>query len=286
MTPAVRIASLHVYPIKSCAGLSVTTLRFDALGPLDDRRWMIVDAQGEFVTQRDAPVLAQVRPARLDEGLHVLGPDRPALQVSGRGGQRASAYCWDDRCAGFDEGDLAAEWFSDLLRQSVRLLRFDSTAPRAASQNWVGADHGRPGALTRFSDGYPLLVTSLASLAALNERLARAGEAPVSMTRFRPNVVLDGMEAFGEDMVDTLALTGTQPGPVLRVVKPCTRCTVIEVDPQTARAQPGLLQVMAGFRAHPTLGGAVTFGQNAIVVDGLDGALRVGDALMPTYLWQ
>jgi uncharacterized protein YcbX len=283
MSADVRIASLHVYPIKSCAGIAVGTMRFDALGPVDDRRWMIVDEHQQFITQREEPVLARVRPARLDDGLQVLGPDREPLRVAGRGGERVSTFCWDDRCAGFDEGAEAGAWFSDLLRRRVRLLRFDATAPRAASRHWVGADHGRPGALTRFTDGYPLLITSSASLAALNARLGPAGLPEVTMARFRPNVVVDGLDAFGEDRLDTLAPEAPGAAPVLRMVKPCTRCGITEVDARTGRHAPGVLRMLASFRADPALGGAVTFGQNAIVVGGLDGSLTAGAPLRPTY---
>jgi uncharacterized protein YcbX len=295
--PRPRISALYVYPIKSCAGIAVESMRFDALGPLDDRRWMLVDDRGDFITQRDVPSLALVRPARVDGGLRVLAPGMPALQVAGTGGERRTTFCWDDRCAGFDEGIEARAWFSELLGRPVRLLRFDATAPRAASRNWVGSDAGQPGALTRFSDGFPLLVLSNASLAALNVRLAQAGLPAATLQRFRPNVVVDGLDAFGEDLLDTLTReratesrgedTGdaTGPTPTLRLVKPCTRCTVPEVDPRTGRHEAGLLQVLATFRSDPKLGGAVTFGQNAIVIDGLDGSLRVGDALLPSYRW-
>jgi uncharacterized protein YcbX len=278
MNVAPRIAALYTYPIKSCAGIATDTLRFDALGPLDDRRWMLVDDRNEFVTQRELPRLALVRPARIDGGLRVLAPGLPALTVSGRGGERVSTFCWDDRCAGFDEGAEARAWFSEYLGRPVRLLRFDATAPRAASRNWVGEAAGRPGALTRFSDGFPLLVVSVASLAALDERLAAAGLPAAPVTRFRPNVVLEGIDAFEEDFADTLA-TGPAAGPrvVLKAVKPCTRCTIPEVDPATGRHEAGILQVLATFRSDPKLGGAVTFGQNCVVLEGLDGALRVGD---------
>jgi hypothetical protein len=281
--PRARIAALYVYPIKSCAGIAVDAMRFDALGPVDDRRWMLVDDDDEFVTQRELPKLALVRPARVDGGLRVLAPGMPALTVAGRGGERRATRVWDDRCAGFDEGTEARAWFSEFLGRPVRLLRFDATAPRAASRSWVGEAAGRPGALTRFSDGYPLLVVSRASLAALNARLASHGMPEAPVQRFRPNVVVDGLDAFEEDTLDALAAAGG--GPVLRIVKPCTRCTITEVDPQAGRHEPGMLQVLATFRADPTLGGAVTFGQNAIVAGGLDGALRVGDPLEVAHRW-
>ena len=276
--PRARIVALYVYPIKSCAGVAVDTMRFDGLGPVDDRRWMLVDDRDEFLTQRELPQLALVRPARIDGGLRVLAPGMPALTVAGRGGERRSTEVWDDRCAGFDEGAEARAWFSEYLGRPVRLLRFDASAPRAASRNWVGDAHGRPGALTRFTDGYPLLVVSSASVAALDARLAAQGLPAASVKRFRPNVVVDGLDAFEEDSIDTLAVAGG--GPVLRLVKPCTRCTVTEVDPGTGRHEPGVLRVLAAFRADPALGGAVTFGRNAIVAAGLDGALRVGDRLV------
>lgn len=287
MSASIRIAALYVYPIKSCAGIAVESMRFDALGPLDDRRWMLVDDRDEFVTQRDTPALARVRPARVDGGLRVLAPGMPALQVAGIGGERRATFCWDDRCAGFDEGGEARAWFSELLGRPVRLLRFDATAPREASRNWVGADAGRPGALTRFSDGFPLMVVSSASLVVLNGRLAQAGLPAATMQHLRPNIVIDGLDAFGEDLLDTLARDAGAGGatPTLRIVKPCTRCTVPEVDPRTGRHEPGLLQVLATFRSDPKLGGAVTFGQNAILVDGLEGTLRVGDTLLPSYRW-
>jgi uncharacterized protein YcbX len=284
--PAARIAALYVYPIKSCAGVAVDTMRFDALGPLDDRRWMLVGDRDGFLTQRELPRLALVRPARVDGGLRVLAPGMPALTVAGRGGERHATEVWDERCAGFDEGLEARAWFSEYLGRPVRLLRFDATAPRAASRDWVGEALGRPGALTRFTDGYPLLVVSSASLAALNGRLAAQGLPEASVQRFRPNVVVDGLDAFGEDGLDTLGGDADRgPAVTLRIVKPCTRCTVVEVDPRTGVHDAGLLQRLAAFRADPRLGGAVTFGQNAIVAGGLDGALRVGDPLELAWRW-
>jgi len=281
-----RIAALYTYPIKSCAGITSDTLRFDDLGPLDDRRWMLVDDAGEFLTQREVPALALVRPSRLDDGLRVLAPGMPALTVPGTGGERRATYCWDDRCAGFDEGVEARVWFSEYLGRPARLLRFDAGAPRTASRNWAGDAAGHAGALTRFTDGFPLLVVSRASLLALNLRLAQQGLADAGIVQFRPNVVLDGLDAFEEDLLDTFTTVPARgPAVTLRLVKPCTRCTIPEVDLGTGRHEAGILQVLATFRADPKLGGAPTFGQNAVVADGLDGTLRVGDPVVPVLRW-
>ncbi len=278
--PTVRVAALYTYPIKSCAGIATDTMRFDDLGPLDDRRWMLIDQHQQFITQREVPRLALVRPARVDGGLRVLAPGMPALTVAGTAGERCITWCWDDRCAGFDEGDAAAQWFSAFIGRPARLLRFDTTQSRASDRNWVGEASGRPGALTRFSDGFPLLVISTASMAELDRRLLDADLPPAPIQRFRPNLVIDGLDPFEEDLVDTLTIgAGDAQQVVLKLVKPCTRCTITEVDPATGHHGAGLLQVLALFRGDPRLGGAVTFGQNAIVNEGLGGMLRVGDPI-------
>ena len=276
-----RIAALYTYPIKSCAGIATDVMRFDAMGPLDDRRWMLIVQHDSFITQREVPRLALVRPARIAGGLRVLAPDMPALSVSGTGGERCTTWCWDDRCAGFDEGPEAAAWFSEFIGRTARLVRFDTTAPRTADRHWVGAAVGRAGALTRFSDGFPLMVISTASMAELDRRLADADLPAAVAQRFRPNVVLDGLDPFEEDLADTFSV-GAAPT-VLKVVKPCTRCTIPEVDPATGHHEAGILQVLALFRSDPRLGGAITFGQNCIVTDGLEGVIRVNDPVGVTH---
>ena len=143
----------------------------------------------------------------------------------------AQATVWGDPVHAFDMGALAAQWFSDLLGRPLRMLRFDPSHKRLASRRWTGDIEAE----NAFSDGFPLLVASTASLADLNERLAARGQAPVGMERFRPNLVLDGLEdAHAEDFIDELTIESPQGPIVLKLVKPCSRCSIPDVDPVTA----------------------------------------------------
>jgi uncharacterized protein YcbX len=183
---------------------------------------------------------------------------------------------WEDVVKAYDMGALAAQWFSDFLGpyqgRKLRLARFDPEEIRLSDPQWAGDI----AAENAFADGYPLLVANAASLAELNTRLAAKGEAPVTMQRFRPNLVLSGLLAFDEDHVQEIVVS-TGEGPVtLRLVKPCTRCTIPNVEPATGVAshEPG--DTLATYRADPRFKGAVTFGVNAVVVSGFEHTLRVG----------
>ncbi len=279
-----RITALFVYPIKSCAGILVDTMRFDESGPMDDRRWMVVDTQGAFVTQRELPRLALVRPARIEGGLRVLAPGMPALNVVGRGGVRVEAWCWDHQCMAYDEGSHVADWFSEYLGQPVRLLRFDPSVPRPVSSKWLSDAPGGGTGLTRFTDGFHLSLVARASLEALNGRLVQVGIPPLAVQRFRPNIVVDGLTAFEEDGIESLGISrGDSASVTIHLVKPNTCDAVVEVDLHSGLHEPGLLPVMAAFRADPKLGGAPVFGWNAVLTDGHEGLLRIGDPLTFEY---
>jgi uncharacterized protein YcbX len=179
---------------------------------------------------------------------------------------------WDDIVRAWDMGALAAQWFTDYLGTPARLVRFDPDEQRLAERRWTGELE----APTQFADGFPLLVSSTASLAELNRRLAAAGQPLVGHDRFRANLVLDGLEAFDEDHVDEIEIDA-DGGPVrLKLVKPCTRCQIPNVDPATGTmgGEPG--RTLAGFRADARMGGAVTYGMNAVVLDGVGRTLRLG----------
>ena len=164
---------------------------------------------------------------------------------------------WNDEVAAYDMGDLAAQWFSDFLGPvdggKVRLVRFDPEHKRLSNRKWTGAIEAE----NAFSDGYPILVASTAGLVEFNRRLAQAGQPAVTMERFRPNLVLDGLDAHGEDHLDEIVFA-TNEGPVrLKLVKPCARCSIPDVDPLTAETGHAVGDVLASYRADARVDGTV-----------------------------
>jgi uncharacterized protein YcbX len=275
--PALRIAQLFVHPIKSCGAIAVDQATLVDTGFEFDREWMVVDRHGEFASQRELPRMALVQPTLRAEDMVLRAPGMLALHLRLDAVEGACRVrVWDDEVDAFDMGDLAAQWFSDFLGQPLRLARFDPDAMRLASARWTGAIKAR----TAFADGFPLLVASTASLDELNRRLAAGGHAAVTMQRFRPNVVLDGIaDAHGEDFIDTLEIESPD-GPVqLKIVKPCARCSIPDVDPLTAATGHAVGDTLRGYRADARMDGALTFGQNAVIVAGVGHCVRVGAAV-------
>ncbi len=274
---AATVAGLAVYPIKSCRGIATAgagvRTRGLALGAgageVGDREWMIVDAQGRFVTQREVPRLALIEVAVERDALRLAYAGHSALRVELAGPEAPTrdVVVWNSTVRARDQGDAAAAWLAAALGAPVRLVRFDKTQERLCSADYAGDS----GAHTAFADGFPLLVASEASLADLNARLAAQGEPALPMNRFRPNLVLSGLDPYDEDHLDTIESGGV----VLRIVKPCTRCVTTTTDQATAARGVEPLRTLGAYRRHATLGG-VTFGMNAIVVAGAGRELAVG----------
>jgi uncharacterized protein YcbX len=269
---ACTVASLHVHPIKSCAGIAVAESLVIETGLEFDRAWMVVDEHGDMLTQRELPRMALVTPTLRQSDMVLRAPGMLALHIAlDSVEQPTRVRVWDDEVAAYEMGALAGQWFSDLLGlKGLRLVRFDPEHKRLSDAKWAG----NVAAENAFADAFPLLVANTASLADLNTRLAARGTAPVAMERFRPNLVLDGLQAWDEDHIDEITIT-TDEGPVrLKLVKPCVRCSIPNVDPATAATgnEPGA--TLAGFRADARVNGGITFGMNAVVLEGLDCALR------------
>ena len=266
------LTDLHVYPIKSCRGIALESARLAPTGLVDDRHWMLVRPNGRFITQREYPRMALIG-TQVDAGaLTLTAPGQPGIAVPREvDGQSRAVTVWKFNGRGIDCGDGAAAWVTTFLETPLRLVRFDTSMPRECSEEWT------PGAraTTEFSDGYPILVISRASLAELNSRLPKA----LPMERFRPNLVIDGVDAYDEDRMHEL-----RAGPVtLRIVKPCMRCSITTTDQQRG-AVDGVepLHTLKEYRFDRALRG-VAFGQNVIVVEGAGESLRVGQTFDVTW---
>jgi uncharacterized protein YcbX len=266
------LTDLHVYPIKSCRGIALGSARVAPTGLADDRHWMLVRPNGRFVTQRELPRMALVATALNASGLTLDAPGMPGIEIARHAdGQSRAVTVWKFDGRGIDCGDDAAAWVSRFLETPLRLVMFDITAPRVCSPEWTGATR----AITEFADGYPILVISRASLAELNSRLPKS----LPMERFRPNLVIDGVDAYDEDRMHEL-----RAGPVtLRIVKPCMRCSITTTDQQQG-AVDGVepLRTLKEYRFDKQLRG-VAFGQNVIVVSGVGESLRVGQTFDVTW---
>jgi uncharacterized protein YcbX len=267
---AIAIASLAVHPVKSCRGLAVERARVEATGlAIDgarDREWMVIDARGRFVTQRELPRMALIEPVIAGGRIALHVPGCAPLAVGADGDAREVAV-WRSHVRGFDAGDAVAGALSSFLGQPLRLVRFDDGQPRRCNPDYAG----NSGATTLFADGYPVLVVGSASLDDLNARLGSSGFPAVPMNRFRPNVVVDGLEPYDEDHVDTIAVGDV----VLKLVKPCTRCEITTTDQGSGRRNLEPLRTLATYRRDDRLAG-VTFGMNAIVVAGAGATLARG----------
>jgi hypothetical protein len=307
---AARIEALWIYPIKSCAGVSVQAAVLTETGLAGDRNWMVVNADGLMVTQRDLPRMALIQPVLpavlSDAGVIsatwllrapgmadlavtpvVQSPELTPFTQPAPQPKPVSVQVWQDTVPAFDLGDAVGHWLTTFLGASLgalRLVQFDLRHRRLSSEIWT---QGVP-ALNQFSDGFPVLVASTASLDELNIRLAKQGQPAVDMRRFRPNVVLgdllsghamQAVSAHDEDRVGTLSIT-TEAGDVqLQPVKPCPRCPIPNIDPDTAYMTPAVGDTLLAYRQDARVKGAVTFGMNAVPVQGVGLVLSVGQAV-------
>jgi uncharacterized protein YcbX len=276
------LTHLLVYPIKSCGGIAVreATLLESGLSSqgVHDREWMLVTEDGQFLSQREHPRMALIRPLPEGGNLRVKAPGMgdlllPLTWSDVPDTSLRTVQIWDDTVRAADCGNVAADWFAQAIgvREPIRLVRFHHDAVRPTSVKWTG---GMP-SQTRFADGYPLLLIGQSSLDDLNGRLRAAGRSTLPMDRFRPNLVVDGLEAFEEDYLASLS-TGSAE---IRPVKPCARCPIPSIDQATGIPGPDPMDILQTYRANPRMDGAVCMGMNCIVSAGAGSLLRVGQEL-------
>lgn len=261
----VTLTALNVYPVKSCRGSALAAATMESAGLADDRHWMIVRPNGRFVTQRELPRMALIATALDARSLTLSAPGAGSLAVAREeSGASLDVTVWKFTGRGIDCGAPVAAWLSAFLETPLRLVRFDASAPRVCSPEWTGDTR----AITEFSDGYPMLVLSRASLGDLNSRLPKA----LPMERFRPNLVIDGVGAYDEDRMHELRADGV----AIRMVKPCARCSITTTDQEKGeRDGEEPLATLKQYRFDASLHG-VLFGQNAIPASGVGMTLRVG----------
>jgi uncharacterized protein len=267
-----HITALNVYPVKSCRGIALTQGRLTATGFEHDREWLITSPEGKFLTQRERPLLAQIETALTSDQLVLRKPNGAELSLPlNMTGPEVEVTIWKDRCGAFDAGDEAANWLTEHIGKPARLVRFDQRRKRPCAEEWTQGVE----AYSQFSDAFPWLLISQASLDELNTRLKQ----PLPMNRFRPNIVVDGLAPFGEDEVNEFIAGDVR----LRAVKPCTRCAITTTDQMTGeRTTEEPLKTLKEFRFDRGLRG-VTFGQNMILVSGLGNELKVGQRLDVTW---
>jgi hypothetical protein len=265
----VKLTSIVLYPVKSCRGIEVDRARVEKRGLTHDRRWMVADEHGRFVSQREAPRLSLVDVAIEGDAIHLssAGAGEARVPITTDDGDRRQVGVWG-RHTGAIVHDEASRWMSAFVGRDVSVVHLPDTidSPMSSSRS-------RPGDEVSFADGYPLLVATEESLADLGTRIEARGSPAVPMVRFRPNVVVRGAPAWDEDAWAALAIGSI----ALRAPKPCERCVMTTIDPATARLGPEPLRTLATFRRRDH---GVWFGVN-LVPDTL-GEIRVGDAVRIT----
>ena len=271
------LTELNLYPIKSCAGISLREATLTPAGLMSeqiyDREWMVVDMQGQFLSQREYPKMALITPRIKADMLELRAPGMLRLEIpldlaDPDEAPTLSVTVWDDTVKAYDCNDVIAAWFSNALGVPCRLVRFHPHASRAANVKWAG----EVPAPTFFADGFPLLVLSEGSLADLNQKLVAQGRSPLPMNRFRPNIVINGTTAFEEDFAASLRIGEA----LLKPVKPCPRCPIPSIDQASGEVGPDPLDILQTYRKNPKVDDGISFGMNAVLVEGEGTVLRVG----------
>lgn len=262
---SIKLTELNIYPVKSLQQISLSQSLVEPFGLQHDRRWMVVDEQGKMITQRQQSRMCLIQPELIDNGIILRTTGTPDLQVTKPVGvTKRTVTVWEDNCQAYDAGDDAANWLSEFLSINCRMVYFPDDEFRQ-----VDLTYAKEGDRTAFSDGFPLLLTSQASLDDLNSRLAlnEYNASPITMNRFRPNLVVSGCDAFAEDNWKKIRIGDI----TFRIVKPCSRCVIPNIDIETAERSNEPARTLATYRMRDN---KIYFGQNVIAEN--QGDLTIG----------
>ncbi|MFE9552048.1 MOSC domain-containing protein [Streptomyces sp. NPDC006692] len=265
------VHGITIHPVKSVGGYATAQAAVEPWGLAGDRRWMLVDAHGTAITQRERPELALSSAATLPGGgVRLSAPGRADLELDPPEPLASvGVTLFGTKFKAVAAAEAAHAWFSDYLGAEVRLMHLDDPARRRA----IDPKYALPGETVSFADGFPLLVTTLASLDALNSLIARGdhpSEGPLPMDRFRPNVVLEGTEAWAEDTWSRISVGEVS----FRITKPCGRCVITTTDQRTAERGKEPLRTLA---RHRMIGRSLAFG--VLLVPEHTGVIRTGDPM-------
>ena len=263
-----RLTSIHRFPVKSCRGEALDEASVEPWGLAGDRRWMLVDEDGEAITAREVNQMLLLVPELTPTGLRVTAPDLPPCEVEVPEPKRRVPVSIFDSPLSATPADAASDaWFSKALGRPARLVYLDDPHRRRTDPRFSDPDDR-----VNFADGYPLLLATEESLAALNDELlstSYAGREPLPMTRFRPNLVVAGFEPWAEDDWRLLRVGDA----VFRVVKGCARCVITTIDPTTAKREKEPIASLARIRRWD---GATWFAVN-LIPDTPGATIRAGD---------
>ena len=255
-----ELSAIYRYPLKSARGHALDACAMDRFGLVGDRRWMLVDDGGRFVSQRRLPAMACLAVAALDRGLRLtMGGDTIDVEEPSPRGECVISTVWEDTVVAPVAAPSVSDWLSERFGESLRLVHFPPTALRGVEPGYAPSSQ-----LVAFSDGYPLLILTEASLDELNRRLPE----PVPMDRFRPNLVIRGADAHAEDSWRRIRIGAAE----VSLVKPCSRCAIPGIDQQTGERDPHINRVLATYRRCE---GVIYFGMNAVAASGTQ--FHVGD---------
>ena len=243
------VSGLSIYPVKSCREIKLESSSVESFGLEHDRRWMVVDENGEMLTQRKIAEMCLIHVELTKSGLTLSNPFVDKIYVAiPTSKNKVTVKVWQDYCQAYDAGDAIAKWLSAALSQKCRLVYFPDDEFRQ-----VDLTYANEGDKTAFSDGFPLLLVSQASLDDLNARL----KTPVTMARFRPNIIISGCQPFEEDNWKTIQIGEV----VLRIVKPCSRCIIPNINIKNANKEQEPIKTLSIYRKREN---KIFFGQNVI----------------------